>query len=212
MAVIAACAAGAARAATQGDGRALRRTALHNAGSWERTRVRRLRLLMARGRDLCWPSRCVQSRRASHGARHGPRRTELAVRAALGASRGRLIRQLVVESFVLFLTGGYAGRAAIALLAHAMGLVALSAGALTAGVEGPDSTRQPICSASSRAPCVPRTTLAFGLAPARHASRVDLQIRPSRSHARVTDHGSSRLPDPGSAAGGSRRSRWPSCC
>jgi predicted permease len=39
------------------------------------------------------------------------RESELSLRAALGASRGRLVRQLVVESLVLGITGGVAGLA-----------------------------------------------------------------------------------------------------
>jgi len=42
-------------------------------------------------------------------ARGSVRRRELAVRAALGASRGRLVRQLVAESSVLAVVGGIAG-------------------------------------------------------------------------------------------------------
>ena len=74
-------------------------------------------------------------------ARGLARRAEFAVRASLGASRLRLVRQLVIESLVLATLGGATGL----LVAYwaTQALVTLTAGALTVGVIEPirlDST------------------------------------------------------------------------
>jgi len=105
-------------------------------------------------------------------ARGMGRRGELAVRASLGASRGRLVRQLVIESLVLAMFGGAAGL----ILAYwaTQALVMLTAGALTVGSTEPirlDSTCLVFTLFVSTI-----TALVFGLVPARQASRVEPQM------------------------------------
>jgi putative ABC transport system permease protein len=99
------------------------------------------------------------------------RRGEFAVRMALGAGRGRLVRQLVIESLVLSFCGGAAGMTIAFWATRA--LVALNAGALTAGTSEPirlDARCLIFTLVVSTA-----TALVFGLGPARQASRVDPQ-------------------------------------
>src|SRR4030095_6688543 len=104
-------------------------------------------------------------------ARGVGRSNELAVRAALGASASRLVRQLVIESGVLAFFGGVAGLAMAYWATPA--LVALSGGAFTAAPVQSirlDATTLFFTCAVSAA-----TALAFGLWPARHATHIDPQ-------------------------------------
>ena len=102
-------------------------------------------------------------------ARGIARRGELAVRASLGASRGRLVRQLVVESLVLSLSGGIVGLAFA--YAGTRALATLAAGALTAGVTG--DVRLDMVSLVFTIAVSVTTALTFGLLPAREASHTD---------------------------------------
>jgi predicted permease len=97
-------------------------------------------------------------------ARAGTRRREVAVRLSLGASRARLIRQLLTESFVLAFVGGAAGT----YLAVYLPRLALEAAlgqslAIQLRPDGPVlAYTLGVCLLSS---------LLFGLAPAFHATR-----------------------------------------
>ncbi len=104
-------------------------------------------------------------------ARGISRRGELALRASLGASRGRIVRQLVVESLALSSLGGVAGLALAELATRA--LVSLSAGALSAGTADPVRL-DALCLTFTL--CVSMlTAVIFGLVPAWQASHVDPQ-------------------------------------
>jgi putative ABC transport system permease protein len=101
-------------------------------------------------------------------ARYSARRREMAVRGALGAARGRLIRQLLTESVILGLAGGIAG----ILLAYfsVAGLVALAPRDLTRSVQITFDLR--IVVFAFLLSLV--TSIIFGLAPSLVASKSDL--------------------------------------
>lgn len=99
-------------------------------------------------------------------ARAAGRQREMALRAALGAGRMRLIRQMITESLLLALAGG-----ALGLVVARAGLRALEALVprqlgVTLSLDG----RVLLFSAAVAI----LTGLVFGLAPALHASRLDL--------------------------------------
>lgn len=138
-------------------------------------------------------------------ARGLARRAEFALRASLGARRGRLIRQLVVESLVLSMCGAVVGLA----LAHAATqvLMVVSAGALTGAVSGPVHVNT--SSLLFTVAIAVGTALTFGLLPALEVSQVDphTALR-RRTRSSTADRGHHRTR---SALVWSLRLRWPWC-
>jgi predicted permease len=99
-------------------------------------------------------------------ARAAGRRKEIAVRLAMGATRARLVRQLLTESLVLAAIGGAAGFA----LAH-WSVAAIA----TANLVSPDLRLRPsLALAAFSAGLTLLTGVLFGLAPALRITRVDL--------------------------------------
>lgn len=116
-------------------------------------------------------------------ARAAGRKREIAIRAALGASRGRIIRQLLTESAVLFLAGGLVGLALAAMGVDA--LLALSPGEIPRIENGSAVTTDWRVFAFTVGISVV-TGIVFGLIPALGVSRADI---------------SSGLKEPGSRSG-----------
>ena len=102
-------------------------------------------------------------------ARAATRQREFAIRLALGASRGRIVRQLLTESLLLSLLGGVLG---VALAAWSLGpLVHLAPSEIPRLA---DARIDPLVLLFTLAACMLTGTL-FGLAPATQASRPDPQ-------------------------------------
>lgn len=96
------------------------------------------------------------------------RQKEIAVRAAIGGSRGRIVRQLVIESLVLAMLGGAAG-----LLVASWGVSALMTLATGLPRSGQIGIDLPILLFAMVISVV--TGLVFGIVPALQATRFDIR-------------------------------------
>ncbi len=105
-------------------------------------------------------------------ARAIARRRELAVRAALGAGRGRLVRQLLTEILVLFVLGAGGGIALTLIATNALEHLPIPSDVAVALELSPDVRVLGFAVAVSLI-----TGLAFGLPPALKASRSDITSR-----------------------------------
>ncbi|MFL5494118.1 MAG: ADOP family duplicated permease [Gemmatimonadales bacterium] len=101
-------------------------------------------------------------------ARAASRRSEISLRAALGAGRGRLVRQVLTESLVLSVIGGGAGLALAYWMIRSL-VAAVPGGLPVFGGIGLDRGVLLFSAAITIA-----TGLLFGIMPALHAARADL--------------------------------------
>jgi putative ABC transport system permease protein len=104
-------------------------------------------------------------------ARATVREKEIAVRASLGASQGRLVRQLLVESFVLAVAGGVFG------CLFAYGGIQVIAGVIPAMLPGEAVIELNRVVLMFAVGITALTTLGCGLAPAIHSMRANLNKR-----------------------------------
>jgi len=101
--------------------------------------------------------------------RAAARRSEMGVRAALGAEHGRLVRQLITENLLLGAIGG-----ALGLLAAAWMLAALSA-LLTDLLPLGRTAQIDVRALAATVAIMLAATIGFGLLPSLHGARADLQ-------------------------------------
>ena len=116
-------------------------------------------------------------------ARAAARQREVAIRLAIGAGRGRLVRQFLSESLVLAAMGGALGLAVAAWFSARLLTMVANGGTMALSV-APDGRVLAFAAAMSLVAC-----LVSGLAPAVQAVRVD--ANPALKKARA--HGSPRL-------------------
>lgn len=116
-------------------------------------------------------------------ARAAGRQREIAIRAALGASRGRLARQLVIECLVLFTLGGAAGVLVGQWLLNA--LLALAPATIPRLAQVAIDGR--VLLFTTAATFV--TGIVFGLIPAWNASRTDLTLALREGHGTTGSRG-----------------------
>lgn len=103
-------------------------------------------------------------------ARASGRRREMALRVAMGARRGQLVRQLLAESVVIALAGAAAG---VVFAAWGVRAIALALSRLALPVPGEVALNLRVLGVTLAASLV--TGLLFGLAPALEAARRDAQ-------------------------------------
>jgi putative ABC transport system permease protein len=124
-------------------------------------------------------------------ARGVARTPELALRAALGATRGRIVQQLVTESAVLATTGGVAGfvfgRMAIDAVVRWTGPTITRIGLTGHGVPIDGRVLGFTCGIATI------SVLAFGVVPALLSSRLDLSRRLGDSETRGSNRHQSRI-------------------
>ena len=123
-------------------------------------------------------------------ARAGTRAREMAVRAAIGAGRGRIVRQLLTESVLLSAIGGICGAAVGAIGVRA--LLAVNPGNIPRIVNNGPAIAADWRILAFTVLVSLATGILFGLLPALHASRIDLNSTLKEGGARSGSGGQHR--------------------